>query len=304
MASQVQNGKGFEWAVAFASKLSLGVGISDNEETRYASKCFEGLSAAKQQTFRSCAERAIAYVVEIEGLKHDPSGVANLAKDVAGERGDVRDLVLSTNARTIGISCKTNHEAFKHPRLSGKIDFVKKWGLGTGCSDDYWAVVRPIFSELAKIKKESSSTMKWSALGDYQARYYLPVLAAWKAELLRVAGGDDASSKSAATALCRYIIGEVDFWKVISRHDQVRLYAFNTQNSLRTAKTVLPNRVLGIDSHDGSQYSMTVRMNEGYQFNFRIHNAKATVESSLKFDVQSEGLPSHIHQHDILLSRS
>jgi hypothetical protein len=143
--------------------------------------------------------------------------------------------------------------------------------------------------------------MKWTDLDNYQERFYIPVLAAWKTELLRVAGGDDTASRLAATALCRYIIGKIDFWKVISRQDQVRLYAFNTEDSLGTNKTVLPNRILGIDSYDGSQYSMTVRMNEGYQFNFRIHNASSKIEASLKFDVQSEGLPSHIHQHDILI---
>lgn len=301
MASQVQNGKAFEWAVAYAAKQRLGVEIDDNEETRLAYACFNELSDAKQRTFRTCAEKAVAYVVDVEKLRPDRAGGIMLSQDSAGARGDVRDVILNLNGREIGISCKTNHEAFKHSRLSGKIDFVQRWGLGAGCSEEYWAEVRPIFSELAALRKQSSAQKKWSALGDYQARYYIPVLAAWKTELLRVAGGDDAESKLAATALCRYVIGEIDFWKVISRPDQVRLYAFNTQKSLATNKTVLPNRILGIDNHDGSQYSLTVRMNEGYQFNFRLHNASSRVEASLKFDVQSEGLPSHIHQHDIFI---
>ena len=301
MASQVQHGKGFEWAVAYAAKQSLGVEIGDSEETRFAYACFNELSDVKQRTFRTCAEKAIAYVVDVEKLRPDSAGGITLSQDSAGSHGDVRDVILNLNGREIGISCKTNHEAFKHSRLSGKIDFVKKWGLGAGCSEEYWAAVRPIFSELAALRKQSSAQKKWSELGDYQARFYIPVLSAWRTELLRVAGGDDAQSKLAATALCRYVIGEMDFWKVISRPDQVRLFAFNTQKSLGTNKTVLPNRILGIDNHDGSQYSMTVRMNEGYQFNFRLHNASSRVEASLKFDVQSEGLPSHIHQHDIFI---
>jgi hypothetical protein len=158
-----------------------------------------------------------------------------------------------------------------------------------------------LFSELAALRKQSSGQMKWSDLSEYQARFYLPVLEAWRAELLRVAGGDGDESKLAATALCQYIIGRIDFWKVVSRPDQVKLYAFNMKDSLGTNKTILPNRILGIDDYDGSKYSMTVRMNEGYQFNFRLHNASSKVEASLKFDVQSEGLPSHIHQHDILI---
>lgn len=301
MTSQVQHGKGFEWAVALAAKERLGIALIDSDEARHAASCYSELPAAKQQTFRACAEKAVAYVADIEHLQSDASGRVGLSQDSAGAHGDVRDVILSVNGREIGISCKTNHEAFKHSRLSGKIDFVKKWGLGASCSEEYWAAVRPLFSELAGLRKQSSAQKKWSELGDYQARYYIPVLSAWRTELLRVAGGDDAESKMAATALCRYVIGETDFWKVISRPDQVRLYAFNTQKSLGTNKTVLPNRILGIDNHDGSQYSMTVRMNEGYQFNFRLHNASSRVEASLKFDVQSEGLPSHIHQHDIFI---
>jgi hypothetical protein len=301
MASQVQHGKGFEWAVALAAKERLGITLINSDEARRAASCYGELPVAKQQTFRACAEKAVAYVADIEHLQPDAAGRVGLSRDSAGAHGDVRDVILSLNGREIGISCKTNHEAFKHSRLSGKIDFVKKWGLGAGCSDAYWTAVRPIFSELAGLRKQSSARRKWSDLGDYQARYYIPVLSAWRTELLRVAGGDNAESKTAATALCRYVIGEIDFWKVISRPDQVRLYAFNTQKSLGTNKTVLPNRILGIDDHDGSQYSMTVRMNEGYQFNFRLHNASSRVEASLKFDVQSEGLPSHIHQHDIFI---
>jgi hypothetical protein len=301
MASQVQHGKGFEWAVALAAKERLGIALIDSDEARHAASCYSELPSAKQQSFRACAEKAIAYVTDIEQLRPDSAGKVGLSQDSAGAHGDVRDVILSLNGRELGISCKTNHEAFKHSRLSGKIDFVKKWGLGSGCSAEYWAAVRPLFSELAVLRKQSFAQKKWSELPHYQARYYIPILAAWRTELLRVAGGDDPGSKIAATALCRYLIGEIDFWKVVSRPDQVRLYAFNTNKSLGTNKTVLPNRILGIDNHDRSQYSMTVRMNEGYQFNFRLHNASSRVEASLKFDVQSEGLPNHIHQHDIFI---
>jgi len=300
MGTQVQNGKGFEWAVASAASELLSVSIGDSDELRYAASCFSKLAPAKQKLFRACAEKSVSYVAEVEGLRRDAAGSVNLAPDSAGAHGDVRDVLLSINGRDIGISCKTNHEAFKHSRLSGTIDFVKRWGLGASCSDAYWATVRPIFLELAEIRKKSPS-FKWSDIGNYQDRYYLPVLGAWKDELLRTAGGGDPASKDAAKALCQYIIGRRDFWKVISGSDQVRLYAFNMQKSLGTSKTKLPTQILGIDSIDGSKYSLNVRLNEGYQFNFRIHNASSRVEPSLKFDIQSEGLPSHIHQHGIYI---
>ena len=41
------------------------------------------------------------------------------------QKGDVRAVVIKRKAAKIGISSKTNHDAFKHVRLSGKADFVK-----------------------------------------------------------------------------------------------------------------------------------------------------------------------------------
>lgn len=301
ISNQVDHGKGFEWAVASAFNNLLQISLVDTKELRDAETRYSNLPSAKQASFKLCAEKAAAYVAEIEGLHRSPTGYVTLSQDAAGAQGDVRDVILHLGGREIGISCKTNHEAFKHSRLSAKIDFVKKWGLGEACSAEYWQAVRPLFGELARMRTESSGKMQWSEIESYQERFYLPVLEAWKGELLRIASGENDASKIAATALCRYIIGRIDFWKIVSRSDQVRLYAFNTHSTLGTNRTLLPNRILGIDNFDGSQYSMNVRMNEGYQFNFRLHNASSRVEPSLKFDVQSEGLPRHIHQHDILI---
>ena len=301
ISNQVDHGKGFEWAVASAFNNLLQISLVDTKELRDAETRYSNLPSAKQASFKLCAEKAAAYVAEIEGLQRSPTGYVTLSQDAAGVHGDVRDVILHLGGREIGISCKTNHEAFKHSRLSAKIDFVKKWGLGEACSAEYWQAVRPLFGELARLRTESSGKLQWSEIESYQERFYLPVLEAWRGELLRLASGENDASKIAATALCRYIIGRIDFWKIVSRSDQVRLYAFNTHSTLGTNRTLLPNRILGIDNFDGSQYSMNVRMNEGYQFNFRLHNASSRVEPSLKFDVQSEGLPRHIHQHDILI---
>jgi hypothetical protein len=300
MATQVVNGKGFEWAVATVAAERLLIPLQVGQEQPHAAVCFSKLSSAKQAHFRKCAEGAIAYVIEREKLPTGATGSVALSGDVAGEKGDVRDVLIVVNGRQIGVSCKTNHEAFKHPRLSGTIDFVRKWDLGGTCSEAYWTAVRPVFAELAEIRDSSKSTTTWASIEGYQERYYQPVLKAWREELLRIAGGTDVSSQQAATALAHYVIGKIDFWKVVASNSEVRLYSFNVNKTLGTKTTTLPNRIIGIDAIDGSQYSMTVHMNNGYQFNFRIHNAKSTVEPSLKFDVQAEGLPpQQIHQHTL-----
>jgi hypothetical protein len=62
-----------------------------------------------------------------------PTGIW-VAEVALVQKGDVRAVVIKCKAAKIGISCKTNHDAFKHARLSGEADFVKTWGLApAGC---------------------------------------------------------------------------------------------------------------------------------------------------------------------------
>jgi hypothetical protein len=301
MTSQVVNGKGFEWVVAQSAAARLGIRLTSSDELVYAAACYQSLSDAKKTQLRKCAERSIEYIFEQESIPRDVSSRVSLLPDAAGKNGDVRDVVIDLGSRQVGISCKTNHEAFKHQRLSATIDFVKEWGLGANCSTAYWDAIKPIFAELRSIRAKSQGNATWANLGDYQTKFYLPVLQAWKDEMLRISDATEPNAGKAAQGLCRYIIGRVDFWKVVARSKGVKLFAFNSNHSLATKRTKLPDRILGIDNFDGSQYSLSVRMNEGYQFNFRIHNASSKVEPSLKFDVQSQGLPPQVHQHDISL---
>ncbi len=300
MASQVTNGKGFEWAVAAALADQLHVNVLRSSESANAKAAYERLSTEKQGHFQRCAEQAASYITAQEQLlaKH-PRDIA-LLPDAAGIRGDVRDVLVRYRDEidsATGISCKTNHEAYKHPRISGQRDFIKEWGLGAGCSSEYWDAVRPVFAELKKIQLDSGKTATWASLGNYQARYYVPVLKAWRAELLKWAGGTDQQSHNAATALCRYVLGNKDFWKVISYEDGVKLFAFNTGNTLGTPVTPLADRVDRAEFKEEGGNSIDVSMSKGYQFNFRIHNASSRVEPSLKFDVKSIGIPSAVYQH-------
>ncbi len=168
MATQVVNGKGFEWAVATVAAERLRIPLEAGKEQRRAAECFMKLSSAKQAHFRKCAEGAIAYVVDREKLPTGATGAVALSGDLAGASGDVRDVLIAVGGKRIGLSCKTNHEAFKHQRLSGTIDFVRKWGLGGECSEKYWAAVGPVFTEITEIRELSKSTSTWASIEGYQ----------------------------------------------------------------------------------------------------------------------------------------
>jgi hypothetical protein len=122
-------------------------------------------------------------------------------------------------------------------------------------------------------------------------RFYWKVLDAFEAELLRLTAPGAPRAAEITKSLISYIIGNHDFYKVISRPDQVEIQGFNLNGTLAVAKTRYPEHVIQIDRLNGGQYSKTVRFNRGFTFNFRIHSASSRVEPSLKFAVSAISLP-------------
>ena len=57
----------------------------------------------------------------------------------------------------------------------------------------------------------------------------------------------------------------------------------------------LPTTLLYMDFKPKSKTTVIMSFDNGWQFSFRIHNAKDTVEPSLKFDVQIVGMPPAVN---------
>jgi len=292
--SQVDNGKAFEFAIAQALSKELDIPVAESPAYENTKSSYEKVAAQLQERFPMAASLAIHRILERESKNLSsmhPQSVW-VAGDSLGQKGDVRDVVIKCKEAEIGISCKTNHDAFKHSRLSGKADFVKTWGLDpAGCSPEYWAAVKPLFAELTQIRKDSGAKALWSDQKDVPERFYWKVLDAFEAEILRLTAADAPRASEVSKNLISYIIGNHDFYKVISRPDQVEIQGFNLNGTLAVSKTRYPEHVIGIDRLNGGQYSKTVRFNRGFTFNFRIHSASSRVESSLKFDVKAISLP-------------
>lgn len=292
--SQVDNGKAFEYAIAQALAKELEVPIAESPEYLNTKNSYGRVSAQLQERFPKAASLAVHHILEKESSnisRSQPLGIW-VAGDARGQKGDVRDVVIRCRDSEIGLSCKTNHDAFKHSRLSGKANFVKSWGLDpAGCSPEYWAVVKPVFAQLSQIRKESGAKALWSDQEDVPERFYWKVLDAFEAEISRLTVHNAPRASDVSRNLISYIIGNHDFYKVISRPDQVEIQGFNLNGTLAVSKTKYPEHVIGIDSLNGGQYSKTVRFNRGFTFNFRIHSASSRVESSLKFDVKAISLP-------------
>uniref|UniRef100_UPI0023F4D489 HaeIII family restriction endonuclease n=1 Tax=Flavobacterium filum TaxID=370974 RepID=UPI0023F4D489 len=195
-ATQTINGKAFEYALLseFLERLKVitSVSVLENEPYRTALKCFVSFDEKEQGHYKLVASFAVNFLLDIEprlanGINEKDILQLEIVADKAGQVGDVRDVlaIRSLQKWEIGISAKNNHRAVKHSRLSNDIDFGQKW-LGFPCSAQYFNVVKPIFDNLAKLRKTSKATQKWETLGDYHTSVYVPVLDAFKKELLRL----------------------------------------------------------------------------------------------------------------------
>lgn len=221
--------------------------------------------------------------------------------DEEGQKGDVRDIVISRKEVRweIGLSVKHNHFAVKHSRLAKELDFGKRW-FDIPCSLSYWNAVKPVFSYLEQEKQKKT---KWRDLKQKDTSVYVPLLKAFRDEVLLQCSKDFQIPKK----MVEYLLGEFDFYKIISIDSKkiacVQTYnmhgKLNKASSERTAKikvpvAQLPTRIVAFEFKPASTNTLELYMDGGWQFSFRIHNASTIVETSLKFDIQIVGMPAAI----------
>ena len=310
-ANAKRSGLSFEWAVASALLELLPrhgahcqIEIERNDHSELCQRAFESYVSREQHGRLKSARTGVEHIAsrEAERLSAAKKLVIRLQADGNGKDGDVRDVVVTDDEGiSLGISCKNNHEDFKHPRLSGTADFVRNWNLGRGCTEEYWNQVNPIFDELRRIKEESASTAQFADIGDLREGYLWPVLNAFEAEIKRQIALQDSGRPNVATQVVRYVIGVRDFYKLIRQTDEslVVVQAFNFGGTLRGRRSIMPETL--IDVEDLSPGSSLVARNDptkvltfdrGYAFSFRLHNGDGLVRPSLKLAVGAVGLPA------------
>ncbi|WP_103070877.1 HaeIII family restriction endonuclease [Aquimarina sediminis] len=319
MASQTINGKAFEYALLIefyeCLKTITDVSISKNEPYKTAKECFDSFNESEQDTFRITANASFNFLIDIEprltnSIHKDDVLLLELASDQAGQTGDVRDVLMMRSSQKwqIGISAKNNHRAVKHSRLSNKINFGEKW-LGISCSDNYFNEINPIFDMLSDLKSKDKST-KWTSIKNMHQVVYLPILDAFRKELLRLSR---EHPNTVAENLVQYLIGNQDFYKVIKGNKKVEIQAYNLHGTLnlpfekvkpkaKIPKLKLPTRLIEIVYQENSTTTLLVSLNEGWQISFRIHNASSRVEPSLKFDINLVSAPHTLFTNHIFVN--
>jgi len=314
---QTKFGKAFEYACVISLYDDLchkqEVTIEESPQLLSAKKDFESVEENMKESLLKAADAAVRVIKRLEPQLWSPNGneplYLSIQPDSAGIKGDVRDVlcIRNQNGWEIGLSCKHNHHAVKHSRLSATIDFGKEW-LNVPCSDDYFSKVVPLFDELKEYRdssKASGKPMLWEEVGDKAERYYIPILQAFMEELKRI---DAESNDNIPEALIRYLLGRYDFYKVITddKNRTTRVEAINLSGTLNVNSGMdksitkvpllkMPSKFYHIDFKKDSNNTIEVVCDEGWQISMRIHSASSRVEPSLKFDVQLVSFPSSVY---------
>ena len=319
LASQTINGKAFEYALLkeFLERLKTVTTVSVIESAPYktALKCYLSFGENEQGQYSLVASFAVNFLLDIEprlsnGISDKDILQLEIVSDKEGQSGDVRDVlaIRSLQKWEIGISAKNNHRAVKHSRLSNDIDFGHKW-LGFPCSIEYFKDVNPVFDNLARLRTASRATQKWDTLGDYHTSVYVPILDAFRKELLRL---DNENPGIVAERLIEYLIGNQDFYKVIKGSKKVEIQAYNLHGTLnlsfegvkpkaKVPRLKLPSRLIEVVYQENSKTTLLVTLNEGWQISFRIHNASSRIEPSLKFDINLVSAPHTLFTNQLFI---
>lgn len=301
-------GRAFEYIclITFERELKKyrNVEIVSNSSFEAALTAWKSIDKSLQTNLITSAESFVKTIFDLEPMiveKDDDKVELLIQPDVMGEVGDVRDIVAIRKERKweIGFSVKHNHFAVKHSRLAKTLDFGERW-YDKKCSEQYWKDVKPIFDYLSEEKDKGTT---WRDLPNKDLDIYVPLLNAFVEEIKRAY----KEYKELPKRMVEYLLGAFDFYKVISIDSDklTQIQTFNmrgtlNQNSKKEEAKVkiplvnLPTRIVDIEIKPGSTNKVELYLDHGWQFSFRIHNASAIVEPSLKFDIQIEGMPASI----------
>ena len=317
-ASNTIRGKAFEYATLIAFRDALkrdGVAVWVEEHDAYmtAKRAFDVLDDGARRDYMAAADTAVDIIRPLEPRLSVPSAGGSLTlriqTDAQGQAGDVRDIVFirSSEGWEIGISCKHNHEALKHPRVRRDADFGSDW-IGVPCSREFLGRIRSVMDIL-----EDRVGKPWCSFGDTHEVIYKPVIEAYIDEIRRMCG----SSEGAPAKLVGYFFGVQDFYKVIAKDRRgvgraglTKVMAFNLNGSLgRDAKgkkalhairrTSLPSRLVEIRPKAGTSTTLEMIFDGGWTISMRLHSADSRIKlTGLKWDIQLIGMPTGLYEQE------
>ena len=309
-ASNTINGKAFEYAClnALRARIELeGKDVSTVRSRAYdtAFNAMSSLGVSERNELIRAANTAVKLLLPLEPKLMDGRGtlLLSIAADSAaiGADGDVRDVLCvrdADNGWTIGMSCKHNHEALRHPRITEGKDFGRDW-VGMSCSNDFMRAITPVTNSLVDYGNRNTP---WTAIQDKFDRYYVPILKAYLEEIQRMCGtGSNVPEK-----LLSYFFGANDFYKIIMKSSArtTTIEGFNMHGTLnepcgrsramtRVPVIRMPTRLIDAAFKQNSKTTIVLTFDGGWSVSMRLHNKdKVAKPTSLAWDVNLIGLPT------------
>ena len=279
--------------------------IVRNSSYLAAENAWDTLTQGEQTLYALSAKSTIETIFALEpNIVEQSSDILNLyiQNDQHGEEADVRDIIIERKdiIWEIGLSIKHNHMAVKHSRIAKTLDFGSKW-YDIPCSSTYWNDVKPTFDFL---EREKAKGTYFRDLRSKEDDVYVPLLNAFVKEV----SSQVQANKNVPRRMVEYLLSKYDFYKVISIDCKriTTIQSFNmygtlnlpsrvSQPSIKVPVINLPTTLLHIGFKPGSKTTVIMCFDNGWQFSFRIHNAKDVIETSLKFDIQIVGMPVDVN---------
>lgn len=279
--------------------------IVKNSSYFAAKYAWDTLTKGEQTLYALSSKSTINTIFALEpNIVEISSDVLNLyiQTDQHGEIADVRDIIIERKdiIWEIGLSIKHNHMAVKHSRIAKTLDFGEKW-YNVPCSETYWNDVNPVFNFL---EREKARGAYFRDLKSKEDDVYVPLLNAFVKEV----SAQVKVNNNVPRRMVEYLLSKYDFYKVISIDSKriTTIQSFNMYGTLNQPSRVaqpsikvpvinLPTNLLYIGFKPGSKTTIVMCFDNGWQFSFRIHNAKDVIETSLKFDIQIAGMPADVN---------
>lgn len=273
--------------------------------------------------YNRAAKVAAVYLRNVEPILSSSEnlyGFLRVMPDNAGTKGDVRDINLEIYSEpefldsitSIGISCKNNHEAVKHPRITEDPDFAKVWTNGQfSCSNSFIKNINEIFK---KIDTYAKQYQRWADVEDKMDTIYYPIIKLFVEEIKRLGIADEnstleeqANAKEFTQAFFEYMFGMQDFYKIIkedhSRSTKVYPYnmhgllmsSYNGIKNTRAVQTItMPEEIVEVRIKPKSKTTIEIYFDQ-WIISMRLHNADSKIsKTSLKFDVQIKAQPRKV----------
>lgn len=273
--------------------------------------------------YNRAAHVAARYLCMVEPILQNPSGLYGVFKampDSAGIKGDVRDIDFivyydkkhEKKIKEIGISCKNNHEAVKHPRITEDPNFAKEWTKGEfTCSQEFMSEMRIIQNKIDEYREEYT---KWADVEEKMDTIYYPIVKLFVKEIKRLGVVDEKATqerqrnaKRFTQLFFEYMFGTQDFYKFIKddASKATKVYPYNMHGSLmnpyngnkneQAVKSInMPEEIVEVRVKPKSKTTIEVYFDQ-WIISMRLHNADTKItKTSLKFDVQIKAQPRKV----------